>query len=147
MVEPPAEILLVEDNPVDIMLIKESLKAIKIPHNLVLTSDENTALQILRKESPYDKAKTPDLIMLNIKLPGMDVHDLLKKIKNENELKIIPIVVLTTSITIEELSTYKNHANAFITKPINLDELIGVIRSTQIFWINRLLPDSLNNKL
>ncbi len=133
---PEIEILLIEDNEGDIRLAKEALIGSKIKNRLSIVKDGQQALEFLHKQDGYEKAVRPDLILLDLNLPKMDGRELLKKIKTDPSLKKIPVVILTTSQAEEDITeTYYNYANSFITKPIDWEQFIDVIRSIEDFWL------------
>ncbi len=130
------DILLVEDNPGDVRLIVEAFKDTKIRHQLTVASDGIEAMNILKQES---NANRPNLIILDLNLPKKSGREVLKEIKQDDALKIIPIVVLTTSSAEEDITeTYKNHVNAYLTKPVDLDQFIKVMKSIEYFWLNNV---------
>ena len=130
------EILLVEDNPADVRLTTEALKEEKIYNNLHVATDGVEAMAFLRREGKYAKALRPDLILLDLNLPKKDGREVLEEIKSDDDLKTIPVVVLTVSQAEEDiLKSYNLHANCYITKPVDLDQFIKVIRSVQEFWL------------
>lgn len=132
----PIEILLVEDSEPDVRLTKEALKEEKIHNNLSVVNDGVEAMAFLKKQGKYDKAPTPDLILLDLNLPKKDGREVLKEIKNDDKLKCIPVVVLTISKAEEDvLKTYKLHANCYITKPIDLNQFSKVVKSIKDFWL------------
>ncbi|MEW5820627.1 MAG: response regulator [Cyanobacteriota bacterium] len=132
----PIDILLVEDNPGDVRLTKESLKEGKVKNTLYVATDGIEAMQFLKKEGKFSNAPRPDLILLDLNLPKKDGKELLADIKNDNDLKSIPVVILTTSKADEDiLQTYKLHANCFITKPVDLEQFIHVVQSIENFWL------------
>ncbi|HBA59538.1 MAG TPA: response regulator [Elusimicrobia bacterium] len=132
----PIEILLVEDNPADVRLTTEMLKEEKAYNNLHVVHDGVEAMAFLRKEGKYAKAVRPDLILLDLNLPKKDGREVLKEIKEDEDLKIIPVVVLTVSKAEEDiLKSYKLHANCYITKPVDLQQFIKVAKSIQDFWL------------
>ena len=132
----PIEILLVEDNPADVRLTKEALHEEKLHNNLSVVSDGEEALEFLHKKGKYAKATTPDLILLDLNLPKMDGREVLKEIKSDDELKSIPVVILTVSKAEEDvLKTYKLHANCYISKPIDLNQFSRVVKSIKEFWL------------
>jgi chemotaxis family two-component system response regulator Rcp1 len=140
----PVEILLVEDNPGDVRLTQETLKEFKVLNNLSVVGDGVEAMAFLRHEGRYAKASRPDLILLDLNLPKKDGREVLKEIKLDAQLKRIPVVVLTTSGAEQDiLKTYELHANCYITKPVDLDQFIAVIKSIEKFWftIVRLPPE------
>jgi CheY-like chemotaxis protein len=132
----PIEILLVEYNPGDIRLTREALKEGKVKNNLYIAEDGIQALQFLRQEGEYAEAVRPDLILLDLNLPKMDGRELLSIIKEEQELKRIPVVILTTSKAEEDImKSYNLHANCYITKPVDLEKFIVVVKSIEDFWM------------
>jgi chemotaxis family two-component system response regulator Rcp1 len=132
----PIEILLVEDSPSDAALTIEALKAGKIANRLTHVEDGVEAMDFLRRRGKYADAAIPDLIMLDLNLPRMDGRDVLAEIKTDPALKIIPIIVLTTSHADEDiLRSYELNANCYITKPVDFDHFIGVVKSIENFWL------------
>lgn len=132
----PIEILLVEDNPADVRLTTEALKEEKVYNNLHVVTDGVEAMAFLRREGKYAKAVRPDLILLDLNLPKKDGREVLKEIKNDDSLKIIPVVILTVSRSEEDIfKSYNLHANCYISKPVDLSQFIKVIRSVQEFWL------------
>ncbi len=139
----PIEILLVEDNPGDVRLTKEALKENKINNNLNVVGDGVEALDYLKKKGKYAKNSRPDLILLDLNLPRKDGREVLTEIKKDEGLKRIPVVILTTSSAEEDiLNTYNLHANCYITKPVDLEQFLKVVKSIEDFWISivRLPP-------
>jgi CheY-like chemotaxis protein len=139
------EILLVEDNPADIRLTTEALKEQKMYNNLNVVTDGVEAMAYLRKEGKYSGAKRPDLILLDLNLPKKDGREVLKDIKTDDSLKLIPVVVLTVSKSEEDiLRSYNLHANCYITKPVDLEQFLKVAKSVQEFWFTmvKLPPKS-----
>jgi CheY-like chemotaxis protein len=132
----PIEILLVEDNPGDVRLTKEALKEAKVINHLTVLKDGEEALAYLRRHGQYADAKRPHLILLDLNLPKKDGRDVLAQIKADETLKRIPVVVLTTSQAEEDvLKSYSLHANCYITKPVDLDQFVRVVRSIEDFWL------------
>lgn len=132
----PIEILLVEDNAADVRLTKEALKEGKVSNNLTVARDGEEALEILRKKGPYAGAARPDLILLDLNLPRKDGREVLATLKADPSLKHIPVVVLTTSSAeVDILKSYQLHANCYITKPVDLEQFVSVIRSIDEFWL------------
>ncbi len=130
------EILLVEDNPGDARLTREVFGEGQTLNEIHVVSDGVEALRFLRKENPFPSAPRPDLVLLDLNLPRKDGQELLAEIKSDVELRSIPIIVLTTSAADEDIDrTYLLHANAFITKPVDLDQFIEVVRSIENFWL------------
>jgi CheY-like chemotaxis protein len=139
----PIEILLVEDNPGDVRLTIEALKEGKVRNNLAIAKDGVEALAYLRRQGSHANANRPDLILLDLNLPRKDGREVLAEIKEDPVLRRIPVVVLTTSKAEEDiLRTYDLHANCYITKPVDLDQFISVVRSIDDFWLSvvRLPP-------
>ena len=133
----PIEILLVEDNPGDVRLTIEALKEGKVSNNLSVARDGVEALAFLRREGSHAKAARPDLILLDLNLPKKDGREVLAEIKDDSSLRRIPVVVLTTSKAEEDiLRTYDLHANCYITKPVDLEQFISVVRSIDDFWLS-----------
>lgn len=133
----PIEILLIEDSLGDVRLTREALSEGKINNNLHVVSDGIEAMSFLLRRGGYAKAPTPDLILLDLNMPRMDGREVLAAIKADDELKHIPTVVLTTSDAERDiLKSYKLHANCFITKPVDLDQFIRVVRSVEDFWLS-----------
>jgi len=131
----PIEILLVEDNPGDVRLTREALKEGRVLNNLHVAGDGVQALEFLRRTGKFAGSPTPDLIFLDLNLPRMDGRELLAEVKGDPNLRRIPVVILTTSKAEEDiLKTYDLHANCYITKPVDLDQFITVIKSVEDFW-------------
>ena len=131
----PIEILLVEDNPGDTRLTVEALKDSKINNTLNSVTDGQKALTYLRKEGEYATAKRPDLILLDLDLPNMSGRELLEIVKNDPKLRGIPIVVLTISESDKDvIQSYDMQANAYVRKPIDLDQFVKVVQSIEDFW-------------
>jgi len=132
----PVEILLVEDNPGDERLTREALKEGKVYSNLHWVKDGVEAMEFLRREGKYQNAPRPDIILLDLNLPKKDGREVLHDIKNDDALKRIPVVVLTTSKAEEDvLRTYNLHANCYVTKPVDLEKFIVVVKSIDVFWL------------
>ncbi len=132
----PVEILLVEDNPGDVRLTQEALKESKVTNNLSVAEDGVEALAFLKREGKYADAPRPDLLLLDLNLPKKDGRELLEEIKANENLRRIPVVVLTTSKAEEDIvRMYNQHANCYITKPIDFDQFIEVIKSIENFWL------------
>lgn len=137
-------ILLVEDNPGDVRLTQEVLKEGKICNTLNIAPDGEEAVAYLKKTGKYKDAHRPDIILLDLNLPKKDGRQVLAEVKADPDLKLIPVVVLTTSAAEQDiLNMYANHANAYITKPVDLDQFINVVRSIENFWLTIVkLPPS-----
>ena len=142
----PIEILLVEDNPGDSRLAKEALKESKLKNNLYVAEDGVEAMNFLYKTGKYSKMPRPDLVILDLNLPKKDGREVLAEIKNDDNLKRIPVVILTISKAEEDiLKTYNLHANCYVTKPLDLDQFMKVVRSIEDFWLTIVkLPNGKN---
>ena len=133
----PIEILLVEDNPGDVRLTKEALNEGKVLNKLHLVEDGVEALAFLKREGRYADVSRPELILLDLNLPKKDGRDVLAEIKANGDLTRIPVVVLTTSDSEEDiLKSYDLNANCYITKPVDLDQFISVVKSINEFWLS-----------
>ena len=133
----PIEILLVEDNPADVRLTREHFKESKIANRLHVVDDGVEAMALLRRAGRYADAVRPDLILLDLNLPKKDGREVLKEIKDDPDLRRIPVVVLTISKAEEDiLRTYDLHANCYITKPIDLKQFVKVVRAIEDFWLS-----------
>jgi len=139
----PIDILLVEDDPGDVRLTVEGLKESKVRNNLHVARDGVEAMEFLRREGPHTGAVRPDLILLDLNLPRMDGREVLLEIKSDAKLKTIPVVVLTTSRAEHDvLRSYELQANCYITKPVDLEQFITVVKSIEDFWFTIVtLPD------
>lgn len=132
----PIEILLVEDSAADIRLTQEALKEGKVQNHLNIARDGEETLQFLRREAPFIDAPRPDLILLDLNLPKKDGREVLQEIKADEDLKSIPVVVMTTSQAEEDIiKAYNLNANCYITKPVDLDKFIDVVKSIEDFWL------------
>jgi two-component system, chemotaxis family, response regulator Rcp1 len=132
----PIELLLVEDNAGDIRLTREALRHGKARSNLSVVSDGVEALAFLRREGDYRDAPRPELILLDLNLPGKDGRQVLAEIKSDPVLKSIPVVILTTSTSDDDvLFSYGKHANAYIKKPVDFDEFLRVVQAVEEFWL------------
>jgi len=130
------EILLVEDNPGDARLTQEALQEAKVNNSLTIVGDGVEALAYLRKQGRNAQAKRPGLILLDLNLPMKSGFDVLRDIKTDEDLKLVPVVILTSSQAEQDIiKSYKLHANAFITKPIDLDEFLAAVKSIEGFWL------------
>ena len=140
----PIEILLVDDNPGDIRLTQEALKESKVLNNIHIVEDGMEALEFLRKEGRFKSVITPDIVLLDLNLPKRNGREVLAEIKNDDFLKKIPVVILTMSRAEEDiLKSYALHANCYITKPVDMDQFIKIVRSIENFWFSivRLPPN------
>jgi CheY-like chemotaxis protein len=133
----PMEILLVEDSPGDIRLTREAFKDAKVHINLHVAMDGIEAMAFLRREGKHADAPCPDLILLDLNLPKKDGREVLADIKESPTLKTIPVVILTTSaFEMDILRSYESHANSYITKPVDLDGFLRVVKSIDGFWLS-----------
>ncbi|WP_321493332.1 response regulator [uncultured Desulfobacter sp.] len=131
----PIEVLLVEDNPGDVRLTREALKEGKIDINLQVAQDGEEAMAYLRRQGRYAGTARPDLILLDLNMPKMGGREVLAEIKMDQDLKTIPVVVLTTSKAEEDiLKTYELNANCFITKPVDFEQFIEIVKMIEQFW-------------
>lgn len=131
----PIDILLVEDSIADIRLTEEALKESKLKVNLFSVMDGVEAMEFLRHQGKFSKVPTPDLILLDLNLPRKDGRQVLKEIKEDPTLKTIPVAVLSISKAEEDiLQSYKMHVNCYITKPLDMDRFIEVVKSIKNFW-------------
>ena len=132
----PIEILLVEDNPGDVRLTMEALRDGKVRNNLHVAKDGVEAMAFLHQEGPHENAARPDLVLLDLNLPRKDGREVLAEIKADPELQTIPVVVLTTSRAEQDvLQSYQLQANCYISKPVDLEQFITVVRSIEEFWL------------
>lgn len=133
----PIEILLIEDNLGDNRLTIEIFKEAEVPNNIQTVTNGVDALEFLNQEKKFQNATRPDLIILDLNLPKKDGREVLADIKKDPKLKCIPVIVLTTSQSKKDIkSTYEHHANAYITKPIDLNHFIKVIKSIEKYWLS-----------
>ena len=133
----PISVLLVEDDPGDVVLVTEAFEHNKVANDLHTVQDGVEAVSFLRKEGEYTSAPTPDLILLDLNLPRKDGREVLEEIKADPELRRIPVVVLTTSKAEEDvLRSYDLHANAYVTKPVDFDRFIEVVRQIDEFFVS-----------
>jgi two-component system, chemotaxis family, response regulator Rcp1 len=131
----PIEILLIEDNPADVLLTKEALADTKIPHNMHTVADGLHAMRFLQKSDKYVDARRPDIILLDLNLPVKDGRQVLAELKADNDLRRIPVIVLTTSSREQDILTvYGLHANCYIVKPIDFSRFCEVIKAIENFW-------------
>ncbi len=131
------EILLVEDNPGDVRLTREALRDSKIRNSLSVVEDGINALAYLRREGKFQNATRPDIILLDLNLPRKDGREVLSEIKGDPSLRRIPVVVLTTSDDERDImQTYNLHANCYITKPVDFQQFITIVKSIEDFWFS-----------
>jgi len=130
------DILLVEDNPADVRLTREALQEAKVLNTLHVVEDGVEAMDFLHKRGLYANGPSPDLILLDLNLPRKDGREVLAEIKQDEKLKFIPVVVLTTSRAEEDIvRSYNLHANAFVTKPVDLKQFLEAVRVIEEFWL------------
>jgi CheY-like chemotaxis protein len=135
--ERPIEVLLVEDDPGDVMMTREAFQDYKLHNQLHVVSDGAEAMAFLRHEGEYAGRPRPDLVLLDLNLPRMDGRQVLEAIKSDPELASIPVVVLTTSENEDDvLHSYSLHANAYVTKPVDFDSFIAVVRQIDEFFVS-----------
>ena len=136
--EPPrlVQILLVEDNPEEVLLTRETLKDAKVANEVHVANDGEKALSFVRREGEFADAPRPDLILLDLNLPLKDGRQVLRELKDADELRSIPVIILTTSASDQDmLEAYDKSVNAYIRKPVNLDRFIDVVNSIDDFWL------------
>ncbi|GIG38104.1 response regulator [Cellulomonas pakistanensis] len=130
------DVLLVEDDPGDVLMTREAFEDNKVANRLQVVSDGVSALAFLRKEGEHADAPTPDLVLLDLNLPRMDGREVLEAMKSDDALRSIPVVVLTTSEAEEDVvRSYSLHANAYVTKPVDFDRFIEVVRQIDEFFV------------
>jgi len=133
----PIEILLVEDNEPDVILTQEAFQDARIANNLHVTRDGVEAMAFLRREPPFQDAPTPDVVLLDINMPRLDGLSTLKAIREDPDLRTLPVIMLTTSdAETDVLRSYESFANAYIVKPISMDNFFSVIRTFEDFWFS-----------
>jgi CheY-like chemotaxis protein len=133
----PIEVLLVEDDPGDVLMTQEAFEEHKVRNNLAVVNDGAEAIAYLRREGRYSDAPRPDLVLLDLNLPRRDGREVLAEIKNDPELRQIPVVVLTTSQADEDIArSYQLHANAYVTKPVDFERFIEVVRQIDDFFVS-----------
>jgi CheY-like chemotaxis protein len=133
----PIEVLLVEDDPGDVLMTQEAFEEHKLRNRLTVVSDGAEALSYLRQEGKYEHVVLPDLILLDLNLPRRDGREVLEEIKRDEKLRRIPVVVLTTSQADEDiLRSYQLHANAYVTKPVDFERFIAVVRQIDEFFVS-----------
>jgi two-component system, chemotaxis family, response regulator Rcp1 len=136
-VNQPIELLLVEDNPADAELTRETLEDSRILHQLHVVSDGVEALAFVRQEEPYEEAPRPDLILLDLNLPRKNGHEVLRELKENADLRRIPVIILTSSQAEEDiLTSYDLQAAAYVTKPVDLEGFGRIVRAVEGFWFN-----------
>jgi CheY-like chemotaxis protein len=133
----PIEVLLVEDDPGDVLLIREAFDFNKVHNNLNVVNDGEQALASLKNEGAYADANRPDLVLLDLNLPRKDGREVLAEVKADERLRTIPIVVLTTSEAEEDvLKSYQLHANAYVTKPVDFERFVAIVRQIDDFFVS-----------
>ena len=142
----PVVILMVEDNPTDVLIAKEGLLSAKMLSTVHVADDGMYAMDFLHRKGKYANAPRPDLILLDLNMPRMNGREVLAEIKADENLKNIPVVILTTSKAEEDISkAYALHANCYISKPVDFDEFARVVQTIQAFWFNVVtLPPGTN---
>jgi CheY-like chemotaxis protein len=132
----PIEILLIEDNPGDARLTQEALREARVSNRLSHVHDGVEAMAFVRGEPPFADAPRPDLILLDLNLPRKDGREVLAELKDDPVLRLIPVVVLTTSEAEQDvLRTYELHGNCYITKPVDLEKFLHIVRAVESFWL------------
>lgn len=133
----PVSILLVEDDPDHADLTRIALQTARVPFDLDVVMDGTEALQYLHREAPYERVRLPDLILLDLNLPKLDGREVLRSIKSDPDLRLIPVIVLTTSSDLTDIEmSYRNHANSFITKPTDFDDFLHAIETMHEYWLS-----------
>jgi CheY-like chemotaxis protein len=133
----PIEVLLVEDDPGDVLLIREAFEFNKVHNNLHVVGDGEQALHFLRREGEHAGSRRPDLVLLDLNLPRKDGREVLAEVKGDPDLRTIPIVVLTTSEAEEDvLKSYQLHANAYVTKPVDFERFVAIVRQIDDFFVS-----------
>lgn len=129
------EILMVEDSPTDVFITREAIKTSKLANELHVVDDGVEAMAFLRRQGQYNSAPRPDLVLLDLNLPRKSGREVLEEIKSDEQLKIIPVVILTSSKTEEDvLRAYGLHANAYITKPVDFTSFVELVKTINHFW-------------
>jgi len=132
----PVEILLAEDNPGDVKLTRKALEKGRLANNLYVVNDGVETMQFLRGEEPYADTPRPDLVLLDLNMPRKDGREVLAEVKESEDLRRIPVVVLTSSEAEEDvIKSYEHHANAYLTKPVDFDGFIDVVGTLEEFWL------------
>jgi two-component system, chemotaxis family, response regulator Rcp1 len=132
----PVEILLVEDSPGDVKLTIEALRDADVPNNLHIARDGEEAMRFLRREKGFEDKPRPDLILLDLNMPRMDGREVLAAIKADDDLRRIPVIILTTSQSEDDIAeAYNLAANCYVAKPVDLDEFLDVVRAIDDFWL------------
>lgn len=130
-------ILLIEDNPGDVLLTREALKDAKFHNSLSVARDGVEAMEFLRRQGKFENAPRPDLILLDLNMPRKNGSEVLAELKGDPDLRLIPVVILTSSeAQADVLGAYQNHANCYITKPVDLDQMVKLIHAIDGFWLS-----------
>ena len=133
----PIHILLVEDNEGDILLIEEAFEGAKLVNNFTVLKNGEKAIKFLKKEGEFSDAGVPDLVILDVNLPRVNGHEVLKFIKTNDRLKHIPVIMLTTSSSDKDIElSYDNHVNCYITKPVDVNDFLSAVTSIENFWFH-----------
>jgi CheY-like chemotaxis protein len=133
----PIQILLVEDSPGDINLTIEALRGARVANQLSIVRDGEEAMAFLRREESYENVPRPDLILLDLNLPKKDGREVLTDIKGDPDLEMIPVIIMTTSASQDDIvSSYRHHAASFVTKPVDFSEFLEAVRSIEGFWLS-----------
>jgi CheY-like chemotaxis protein len=140
----PVEILLVEDDPGDVLITREAIESSKVANRLSVVSNGEEALQFLQRDEPFADAPRPGLVLLDLNLPRLDGREVLARMKGDPDLRRIPVVVLTTSSSDEDVvRSYDLHANAYVTKPVDFEQFMSVVRQIDEFFVSIVtLPPS-----
>jgi chemotaxis family two-component system response regulator Rcp1 len=140
----PVRILLVEDSPADIELTRQALAEAEVANEVVVLTDGDSAARYLRRDGDYAAAPRPDLVLLDLNLPKKDGRELLVEIKHDPELRMIPVIVLTTSASDDDVChAYREHVNSYLRKPVRLKEFIDLVRAIDQYWLGTVtLPPS-----
>ena len=132
----PIEILLVEDNPGDVRLTQEAVRETKVHNNLHVVTNGYDAMAFLHHEGRFAEVPRPDLILLDLNMPGMDGREVLRQVKSDDKLRRIPVVIITSSQAEEDiLRAYDLQASCYVTKPVDLDQFVKVVKSIEDFWL------------
>ena len=132
----PVEVLLVEDNPGDVRLTREAFRDSRVPTHMHVATDGVEAMDFVKRRGKFSSAPRPDIILLDLNLPRKDGREVLDELKRDENLKSIPVVILTTSRSQEDIErTYRSHANCYITKPVDLDQFLKVMQTIEDFWL------------
>lgn len=132
-----AQILLVEDSPTDVELTREVLAEARVRNDLHAVTDGEAAMRFLRREGEFADAPRPDIVLLDVNLPRMSGHEVLEAVKGDEDLRSIPVIMLTTSRDeADVLGAYRRHVNSFIVKPLDLEQFVGVVRQIEGYWLS-----------